>query len=134
MAIVEEIIGYYDDLMGHLGTRDCCKEYQCSSVLLGRLMREMMAQGIFNPRPARPLLGFSVEEAIQMTLAIERPNWERLGSSSSHVCSLRNFFVVVMVPLHEKLKGLVLDDRQSDSDEVNSVASDAAFDDDNVHY
>lgn len=69
-----------------------------------------MAQGIFNPQPTRPLLGFSVEEAIQMTLDIKPPIWKRLGSSSSHVCSLGGLFGVHMVHLQGNLKGLVLGD------------------------
>lgn len=70
-----------------------------------------MAQGIFSPRPGRPLLGFSVREAIRMTLEIESPNWNALGgSSSTHLCSLGDFFNTRMNLLQTKLKGLDLDD------------------------
>lgn len=110
MSAVEAILDHYHDLVWYLGTRDFCNEYQCSSVLLGQLVREMMAQGIFNPRPSRPLLGFNVKEAMQMTLEIELLDWNRLGSSSSHVCSLVVFLKNYMFNVQTDVKGLSLDD------------------------
>lgn len=109
MATVEVIIGHYHDLVGYLGTRDCCNENYCSSILLGQLVREMVAQGIFNPRPTRPFLGLSVRDSIRMTFNIKSPNWESLGSSSSHLCDLKRFFGNYMVNLQADLKGLDLD-------------------------
>lgn len=110
MATVEVIIGHYHDLVDYLGTRKFCSEY-CSSILLGQLVREMMAQGIFSPRPSRPFLGFSVGEAIQMTLAISSPAWNVLGSAfSSHRCSLEQLFRTQMSLVQAGLQGLDLDD------------------------
>lgn len=109
MAAIEVIIGHYHDLVAYLGTRDCCDEYQCSSVLLGQLVREMMAQGIFFPRPNRPFLGFGVRTAMKMASEIESPSWEALGSSSSHHCSLRQFLRPHILLVRANLQLLDLD-------------------------
>lgn len=110
MSAVEVILDHYHDLVWYLGTREFCSEYQCSSVLLGQLVREMMAQGIFNPRPSRPFLGFNVKEAIQMTLEIKSLDWSRLGSSTSHDCSLHRFLKNYMFNVQTHVNGLNLDD------------------------
>lgn len=111
MAIVEVVIGHYHDLVAYLGTRNYCDVYHCSSILLGQLVREMMAQGIFSPRPSRPFLGFSTGEAIQMTLDIESPDWKALGCCSpSHRCRLGLLFQTHMSRVQAKVQGLDLDD------------------------
>lgn len=111
MAAVDVIQGHYHDLVGYLGARNCCSEYQCSWILLGQLVREMMAQGIFSPRPSRPFLGFSVAEALRETRDIKTPNWKVIRNpSSSHRCDLQSFFLDYMEYVEDGLEDFDLQD------------------------
>lgn len=68
-----------------------------------------MAQGIFFPRPSSPFLGFGVRRAIRKTMEIKSPNWEALGSSSAHHCSLKHFLKPHISLVHSNFELLDLD-------------------------
>lgn len=60
--------------------------FECSSILLGALSRQMNDKRLLHPRPAAPFLGHSVDELIRTIRRFRSPNWvlwkqERIATS-----------------------------------------------------
>lgn len=49
--------------------------FECSSILLGALSRQMNDKRLLRPRPVAPFLGHSVNELIRTMRRFRSPNW-----------------------------------------------------------
>lgn len=70
--IVEELIE---------GNGACSSE--CSSISLGALMKAMKGMGLFEPKPAPPFEGYSLEAMRKALRAIEWPDYQLIARSTS---------------------------------------------------
>jgi len=73
-----------DDLLA--GKQGCT--FECQSILLGTLMKNMAARGIFRSREGSYFQGMSVTQAVQSVEAITSPDvsWHKKSSDYYHGC------------------------------------------------
>jgi hypothetical protein len=72
------------------GPESC--SFECDSILLGALTKELDARNLFFPRPMPPFSGFSFETTAESISTIRSPNWwtpDRY-SSYTHNCTLKD--------------------------------------------
>ncbi|KAK2602753.1 hypothetical protein N8I77_009260 [Diaporthe amygdali] len=109
---VQSILSSFHDLLEYFCTRDCCS-FECSSILLGSLYKEMIAKGILSPRPAPPFLGISIKEMSLLAREMRSPDWYTKPKSikrysSAHPCQLHHFFGPRIDQIEDRIKGLEL--------------------------
>ncbi|KAK3304842.1 uncharacterized protein B0T15DRAFT_398894, partial [Chaetomium strumarium] len=99
----------------------CC--FECSSIQLGALTKEMHAKRL-EPRPASPMLGYSVVATIDTARSFRSPQWDckRRGYRyASRYCDLESIIRSKVDGLKEMIRGLKLGDFQ---ERRSPVASD----------
>ena len=112
---VQHIINKYYGLIQYFTDRDCCS-FECNSILLGSLLKAMVDQGLYNPRPTRPSHGYSVAELIEGVRKIKSPTWAKIGSkprpkvAAAHSCSLNEFIEPVIKQVGNDLNNMSLYD------------------------
>jgi hypothetical protein len=80
------------DLLDRLQEETECS-YECSSMLLGVLTKELKKHGILSPRCVQPFYGFSIEGSKNMIKDCKMPDWydssgnRRYGSG--HSCTIQ---------------------------------------------
>jgi hypothetical protein len=121
---IDRIITSLHDLLGaFLEGRNSCS-FECSSILLGALTKEMHARHYLSPRPAMPFLGFSFATIARGVRGIRSPTWcsHRSGDyyssyCSPHACSLEARIHPIISNLEDSMKGLALADLPLPEDE-----------------
>jgi hypothetical protein len=87
--------------------------FECSSIQLGALMKEMRAKR-FEPKPEIPMLGYSVVATIAAARSIRSPKWARLepfqSYSYSHSCNVRSPTESKIDDVEKRVVGLTLDE------------------------
>ncbi len=115
--VVERIIAVFHELVVSFrdGPDEC--SFECSSIQLGALMKEMRAKR-FDPKPETPLLGISIVLAMESARGIRVPVWdcrEANGYLNYHrqgaeLCDLRSLIQSKMDGLEKGIGGLTLSD------------------------
>ncbi|RAR04548.1 hypothetical protein DDE82_004505 [Stemphylium lycopersici] len=89
--------------------------FECSSMLLGALMKQMKGLGFLSPRAIAPFDGFSLESMAEGVKGMRSPVWETYNEVNelypiSHSCSLETTVVRDLGRVVARVKGLVLED------------------------
>ncbi|EXM13844.1 hypothetical protein V3481_012885 [Fusarium oxysporum f. sp. vasinfectum] len=77
----------YDLLDRLLEETEC--SYECSSMSLGVLTKELSKRGILSPRIAQPFCGWSVNGAQNMIKGLRRPEWYDHRYGPTHSCTIQ---------------------------------------------
>jgi hypothetical protein len=93
--------------------------FECSSIQLGALMKEMRAKRL-EPKPDMPMLGYSVVATIAAARSIRSPTWAKVGSYPprsfqshsypSHSCNVRSPTESKIDDVEKRVVGLTLDE------------------------
>ncbi|SPJ71797.1 uncharacterized protein FTOL_01525 [Fusarium torulosum] len=79
------------DLLDLLQEEPVCS-YECSSMLLGLLTKELRKHGILSPRSAQPFYGFSIEGSKDIINGFRTPHWyiaRGAKSNGNHSCTIQ---------------------------------------------
>jgi hypothetical protein len=102
------------------GTKSC--SFECDSILLGALIKEMQIQPLFSEQLAVPFLGLSVAATTEAIQALRSPNWcSWTGSgkrSQKHSCDFSEFTNPVIDGMADEMKGLTLKMYTGQEDEL----------------
>ncbi|KAK7972426.1 hypothetical protein PG988_006560 [Apiospora saccharicola] len=109
---LDGIISGLHDLLSYFDSRTSCS-FECSSILLGALTRQMQRRGFLDPKPTRPYLGYSVAETTKALCSFKSPEWaSRRGRfSDKHRCSLDNFMDATVKSIGDDVEGLKLEEK-----------------------
>ncbi|KAK8036899.1 hypothetical protein PG994_015396, partial [Apiospora phragmitis] len=94
--------------------REGCS-FECSSILLGALTKEMGRKQLLDATPGSPLLGFSLEATAKAKLDFRSPRWSPIpphsafGTPSKHSCNLRSLIVWKVGVSESLIDGITLD-------------------------
>lgn len=113
--LVDQIVSGLDDLVSYFYERTSCS-IDCSSTLLGALIRQMHVTGFLNPKPTSPFLGYSVASITTIVRGIRSPT-QTFGNSYgyyvTHGCNLAAFLDPTVGSYEDGIEGLILKDFQS---------------------
>jgi len=112
-SLIQEAIGvcqgWFDKLCGTYSCIcDKAVSFECGSMLLGALTKQMNNMGILTPKPVAPFSGFSLEELQNSIKSIRTPKW-CFKNHSEHPCSLDSVIHEVSDVI-DRAQGLVLSD------------------------
>ncbi|KAH8883524.1 hypothetical protein GQ53DRAFT_752983 [Thozetella sp. PMI_491] len=102
--VVARIINELHNLLLYLYYRTECS-FECNSTLTGALTKQMYVKGLLNPKPERPLLGYSVAEITRTVREFKSPSWER-NAYSRHQCTLNAFLDSTVCSFMDAMDGL----------------------------
>jgi hypothetical protein len=87
---LSDIFSAIYDLLDLLQQEPDCS-FECSSMLLGVLTKELRKHGILSPRSAQPFYGFSIEGSKHMIEGFREPRWfTDRGMYSIHCCTIQD--------------------------------------------
>lgn len=72
---VEFILGALQKLLDSFRKDTAGCSFECSSILLGGLTKEMTKYRLLDPQPAAPYLGYSIENTEKIVRAFQNPQW-----------------------------------------------------------
>ncbi|RKL06837.1 hypothetical protein BFJ70_g16973 [Fusarium oxysporum] len=101
----------YDLLDRLLEETEC--SYECSSMSLGVLTKELSKRGILSPRITQPFDGWSIDGTKEMIKGLRRPKWydnTRLGSR--HSCTIQEKLSLAIDKVEDELRVFDLQDLQ----------------------
>ena len=109
-ALAETISAIYDLL-------DCLQEgqecsFECSSMLLGILTRELRNHEILYPRNTPPFDGSSIEGCKEMIMGLKKPGWYGTRSHR-HSCCIQDKLSVSLAKVESNLRVFDLKDFQA---------------------
>lgn len=115
--LIEQIIYGLHNLISYFHRRDNCS-FECSSILIGALMKQMRSNRLLDPKPSRPYLGHSVARTTATIRNFASPRWSdtrvsrSFGRSSCevHPCTPAAFMDPTVSSLADGVKGLKLKD------------------------
>ncbi|KZL75235.1 hypothetical protein CT0861_08395 [Colletotrichum tofieldiae] len=92
-----------------------CGSFECSSIMLGALLKQLGTHRLSQPRPKPPYLGYSLTTTLKSVRAFRSPEWAVPNVINSrwvqaHGCSLTNLIETVLGPIQSELEGLTLED------------------------
>ncbi|KAF4960488.1 hypothetical protein FSARC_10456 [Fusarium sarcochroum] len=99
------------DLLDLLQKEPECS-YECSSMLLGVLTKELRKHGCLSPRSARPFFGFSIEGSKDLINGLRKPYWYDERYSSRHSCTIQQKLSVTLEKMENELRVFNLQDFQ----------------------
>ncbi|KAF5589818.1 uncharacterized protein FSUBG_11020 [Fusarium subglutinans] len=112
-ALAEIFSGIYE-LLDRLQEEQECS-FECSSMLLGILTKELSKHGILYPRNGPPFDGFSIEGSKEMIKRLKKPKWS--GSwdhrHSWHSCYVQNKLSISLAKVESALPVFDLQDFQA---------------------
>jgi hypothetical protein len=107
---INRIMTCLHDLLAKLCEGNGCS-FECSSILLGALTKEMHARHLLSPRPAIPFPGLSFAEIAESVRAFRSPRWwSQYGTRSRHNCSLDADLNSIVDSVENSMGGLTLED------------------------
>jgi hypothetical protein len=74
-ALIHPVIGNLHSLVADLRDGETSCSFECESILLGALMKQMHRESLLWPRPSKPFLGFSFVEIAQTIRSLQSPVW-----------------------------------------------------------
>lgn len=86
--------------------------FECSSMLLGSLIKEMTKIGLGEMQLVEPFGDRSVKDVKDVMLRLRSPIWYTDPSSSRHECNLKLIMEVIASVVWEPLVGLSLKDHR----------------------
>jgi hypothetical protein len=105
ITILQELLTYFRN------ARTACS-FECSSILLGALTKEIQARYIFSAQPTAPLLGFSFASISRSVRNIRSPIWSSNSDYGTHSCRISSFIDPSIDELEAAFVGLTLKDFQ----------------------
>ncbi|KAK2036373.1 hypothetical protein LZ31DRAFT_511126 [Colletotrichum somersetense] len=91
-----------------------CNSFECSSILLGALSKQLYTHKLSQPKLKPPYHGYSLTTALETVRAFRSPIWAIPNQSTTwgfgHGCSLGNLTETVLDPIQRELAGLILED------------------------
>ncbi|KAK6853753.1 hypothetical protein PG995_010565 [Apiospora arundinis] len=109
--VIHYIISGLHDLIFYFHTRTKCT-FECSSILLGALTKQMQTKGLLDPKPTRPFFGFSVAGTTATVCDFKSPRWHDNNTSrhfERHRCTLEAFMDETVRSFADDVEGLQLD-------------------------
>jgi hypothetical protein len=91
--------------------------FECSSMQLGSLVKEMHVQGLNSFKSARPFYGCSIKWLEQTISNFRTPRWSHVDGFSRHQCRLDGKIKPAMKEILETLQGIKLGDDWSCGDQ-----------------
>ncbi|KAJ4129165.1 hypothetical protein NW768_007700, partial [Fusarium equiseti] len=98
------------ELLDRLQEEEECS-FECSSMLLGVLTKELKTRGILYPRIAPPFDGFSIEGCKEMITGFRKPRWYKVHNSKHH-CYIQDKLSMSLAKVEENLRVFDLQDFQ----------------------
>jgi hypothetical protein len=110
---LDDIFSAIYDLLDLLQVEPVCS-YECSSMLLGTLTKELRKHGILSPRSAQPFYGFSIEGSEGMIRGFRKPYWynTRGKHNSEHSCTIQQKLFSALCKVEVELRVFNLQDFQ----------------------
>jgi hypothetical protein len=112
---LDKIFSATYDLVDRLQEEPECS-YECSSMLLGVLTKELKKHGILSPRSAQPFFGFSIGGSEAMIKGCKVPHWYDISGSgrygSGHSCTIQQKLSLVLQKAEKELRVFDLQDFQ----------------------
>ncbi|CEF79652.1 hypothetical protein SNK03_007492 [Fusarium graminearum] len=111
-SALAEIFSAIYELLDLLQEEEECS-FECSSMLLGALTKELKRHGILYPRNAPPFNGFSIKGFKKMVKRLKKPIWKTGLNNRSHTCCVQDKLSVSLAKVESKLPAFNLQDFQS---------------------
>ncbi|KAF5661807.1 hypothetical protein FHETE_8271 [Fusarium heterosporum] len=112
---LDKIFSAAYDLLDRLQEEPECS-YECSSMLLGILTKELKRHGILSPRGAQPFYGFSIGGSVDMINGCKVPRWYDISGSgrygSGHSCTIQQKLSSALQNAEKELRVFDLQDFQ----------------------
>lgn len=105
---INEIISSLHGLILYFHLRTRCT-FACSSILLGALTKQMKANGLLEPKPKRPFLGYSVAGTTAIVCGFITPRWST-PKTSRHACTLQDFIDKLVISFTDAVLELHLEE------------------------
>lgn len=110
-SALAEIFSAIYELLDRLQEGQECS-FECSSMLLGILTRELGNHEILYPRNAPPFDGFSIEGSKDMIDGLKKPGWYGTRSHR-HSCSIQDKLSISLAKVESDLRVFDLQDFQA---------------------
>ncbi|USP76614.1 hypothetical protein yc1106_03888 [Curvularia clavata] len=120
LRVIEEIIETFNKWIDEFSDTYICKvdanlTFECSSILLGALMKQMRNIGILSLRAVAPFDGFSIENVYESVKMLKSPIWETYDEINElypikHSCGFQGTIVRDVEHILARVKGLSLND------------------------
>ncbi|PKX96270.1 uncharacterized protein P174DRAFT_457082 [Aspergillus novofumigatus IBT 16806] len=107
-AVLSSLMEQRDSFLD--GSRGCC--FECSSIMLGALMKHMHSSGLLFLEPAAPFPGLSYCQLLETVCGFRSPQWHSNSGYlrySWHNCGVASFSSLIAAP-GTSIKGLSLID------------------------
>jgi hypothetical protein len=110
---LDDIFSAIYDLLDLLQEEPVCS-YECSSMLLGVLTKELKKHGILSPRSAQPFYGFSIKGSKDIIKGLRKPYWynTRGKHNSEHSCTIQQKLSPALDKVENELRIFDLQDFQ----------------------
>ena len=119
---IDRIISALDDLLDHFKSDDMHCSFECDSILLGTLTKEMKSKELSGQHLRPQFLGLSYEDAVDKVKNIRSPSWcTHHGyryECYHHGCNIGTHVNPILASLDDYMCGLDLKDfpsRQGDA-------------------
>jgi hypothetical protein len=108
---IDQIVRPLHNLLeGFREGRNSCS-FECDSILLGALTKEMHTRNLLIPRPETSFAGLSFAEIAQNVRSIQSPRWRSYANKRVlHGCGLEALIHPIIDSLEDRVNGLVLED------------------------
>jgi hypothetical protein len=107
--LIDRILSALHELATNLrDDKDGCS-FDCRSMLLGALIKQMHSRGLHSPRPIEPFLGFSFDSIVKSVSEMSSPDSYH-GQHSYDSCTLQQFVHPIINSLRENLAKFTLGD------------------------
>jgi hypothetical protein len=111
---LDDIFTAIYDLLDRLQEETECS-YECSSMSLGVLTKELSNHGILSPRVAQPFYGLSIDGSKDMIKGLRQPQWyDKNGAryGPRHSCTIQQKLSLALNKVEDKLRVFNLQDFQ----------------------
>ncbi|KFY29426.1 hypothetical protein V491_00034 [Pseudogymnoascus sp. VKM F-3775] len=108
IVAIAQIFGMLDRLRNSLCADPVKCSFECSSMQLGSLVKEMHVQGLDSFKSARPFYGCSIKWLEQTISNFRTPHWSNVDSFYRHKCTLDDTIKPAMREILETLQGIKL--------------------------
>lgn len=114
--LIEQTTHGLHNLVTYFYQRDNCS-FECSSILIGALTKQMHSNRLLDPKPSNPYLGYSVARTTATIRNFASPRWSdtrasrRFGRSSfeAHPCTLEGLYGSHCEQLGGRRKGIEIE-------------------------
>jgi hypothetical protein len=117
---IEQIIETFNYWIDEFSDTYTCRvdaelSFECSSILLGALMKQMRNIGVLSPRVVAPFDGLSLEKVHESISSMQSPIWETYDEVNElypikHACGFQGTIIRDVEHVVASAKGLMLDD------------------------